>query len=272
LILLLCWATAVKRLLFNLNERRLPAMQNVKALLCAAGWTLGACFLACDEAIYSAAVVPADAASPQDVAPDAGQTRDAAPVGDSGELGDGPGNDGGQVSDARPVCNTGWVEGRFANSLAGSASQITWKNAGLARGLDGEGATTSTPLSQAQETTYLAVGEFGLQVASSVVISGIEVEVTRKSSGGLGIRDLSVQLYETEFSKADRRNSGLLWALTSSTVTYGAANDLWGETWSPARVNDTNFSVMLAAANTSAAGGDSPIVDQIRVRVSWICR
>jgi hypothetical protein len=271
LILLLCWVTAVKRLLFKLDERKLPAMQNVKVVLCAAGWTVGACFWACDEAIYSAAVVPADAASPQDVEPDAGQTRDAAPVGDSGELGDGPGNDGGQVSDARPACNTGWAEGRFANSLAGSASQLTWKNAGLARGLDGEGATTVGRLLQAQETSYLAVGDFGLQLARDVVISGIEVEVTRKSSGGLGIRDLSVQLYQSEFSKADRRNSGLLWALAPSTVTYGAANDLWGETWSPARVNDPDFSVMLAATNTAAVGGDSPIVDQIRVRVNWIC-
>ena len=218
---------------------------------------------ACDSAIYSANIGGADAAGPRD----AEATRDANTGLDGAQVGD-----TGAMRDAGAFCNSGWAEGRSAGSFPPQSGKLPWINPQLAQNLDGAYASASNMVPLA-ETTYLYVEDFGLRVPNSAKISGIEAEVTRNSSFARGIRDLSVQLYADEFSKADRRNSTLVWGLETAAVTYGAANDLWGSTWTPASVNDAGFSVVIAVNFLAAlgAGVDTPNVDRIRIRVSWIC-
>jgi hypothetical protein len=210
---------------------------------------------ACDASVYSANIGGADAARDAERRPDGGQLSET-----------------GAAQEAGSACNSGWVEGRVADNFAPEADKLDWSNPGLARNLDGAYASVASMV-PGKDSHSMYVEDFGLTVPANVVISGIEAEITRKSSFAKGIRDLAVQLYTDEFSRANRANSAVVWGTELTTATYGAANDLWGSVWSPARINDKGFSLVLAVTFTAdlAAGIDMPSVDRMRVRVSWIC-
>lgn len=51
--------------------------------------------------------------------------------------------------------------------------------------------------------------------------------------------------------------SSTSWPTAETTVSYGGSNDLWGETWFPADINNANFGAVLAV-NGSVLDGTNP--------------
>ena len=52
-------------------------------------------------------------------------------------------------------------------------------------------------------------------------------------------------------------------------VTYGGADDLWGEHWTPEAVNASDFGLAFSVAYTGAAGNTRAYVDTVRVKVHY---
>ncbi len=53
------------------------------------------------------------------------------------------------------------------------------------------------------------------------------------------------------------------------TATYGSASDLWGTTWTPAEINNTNFGVSLSVLNQSGFSSRTASVDYIQITVTY---
>ena len=56
------------------------------------------------------------------------------------------------------------------------------------------------------------------------------------------------------------------WPLANTVATYGANNDLWGTTWTPAEINDSSFGVALSANSTN---NRLAYVDYMQIAVTY---
>jgi hypothetical protein len=224
--------------------------------------------VACDSSAYSANTDRADATNTRDTATvDDAPTTDTNGIADASSAADTRSNE-----DAGRVCDSGWLEGRFATNLRTRASRREWGGPQLALTLNSV-STTIPNMQPGEESHYINVGNFGFNVPTGSRVTGIEAEITRRSTPGGGIRDLAVQLYAAAYSPANRADTNRVWTNEWVTLSYGAPDDLWGSTWTPQQVNDAAFSIAFAVVypiqNMSL---DSPSVDRIRARVSWTCQ
>lgn len=111
-------------------------------------------------------------------------------------------------------------------------------------------------------TQYLHANNFGFTVPGPALIEGIEVNVERRSALGT-IDDSRVRIVKGGVVGATEKADPGSWPTTDTVITYGAPNDLWGETWTAADINAANFGVVLSA--TDAA--DAAFVDHITIQV-----
>lgn len=113
-------------------------------------------------------------------------------------------------------------------------------------------------------THYLKCINLGFAIPSEASIAGVIVEIEKKQSG-TSVIDRHVRLIRSNGTVADtNRAKSQEWPLTDTYVAYGSATDLWGETWTPDKINSDNFGVVLSAdiAPTITAS-----VDHIRITV-----
>ena len=129
-----------------------------------------------------------------------------------------------------------------------------------ALGADG-GATVSADTS----TENLNMTNFGFSIPATATITGISVEINRWASGS-SVQDNQVQLLRGSAVGSDR-SSGIDWSTNNSTVvTYGG--DLWGTTWTPAQINNSNFGVTLDVSDNTG-GSRTAFVDYVRITVTY---
>jgi hypothetical protein len=227
---------------------------------------LVAALIACDSSMYSSTASTADATTTKNVEADATLSTDANASRDA-ELA----NDTNAASDAGTLCDSGWLEGRVAVNLRTQSNRRDWLNPSNALRLDALVALVPSMLA-GNESHYLNVVDFGFDVPTQARITGIETEVTRKSSRGGKIRDFAVRLYAAGYSNANRGNLNQVWTDQTTTIVYGGSSDLWDSSWTPQQINSVTFGIAFAvdvAAQTP--GYDTVYVDRIRARVSWIC-
>jgi cysteine-rich repeat protein len=112
-----------------------------------------------------------------------------------------------------------------------------------------------TPLGLA--TQYLEATDFGFSIPPAAVIDGIVVDIERKSAAGT-IEDESVLIIKGgTLTGTDHALPGT-WPTMDAVATYGATNDLWGTTWTPADINASDFGVGLSVIdNVDSAGVDA---------------
>ena len=118
------------------------------------------------------------------------------------------------------------------------------------------------------ETHYLKATNFGLAIPTTATIRGIEVEIERKQSATGDVVDSEVKIVKADASigttnRADTVNS---WPEADASATYGSPTDLWGETWTPANINDSDFGVVISADMTSDVNIS---IDNIRIKVYY---
>ena len=123
-------------------------------------------------------------------------------------------------------------------------------------------------------THYLKVTGFNFSVPALASITGIKVEV-EKSAWDISIlatvRDNQVRLVKGGAVVGDNQAIGSSWTNSDNYSVYGDTTDNWGESWTPAEVNSSDFGVAFSAR---IAGLVSLIptarVDHIRVTVFYI--
>lgn len=130
----------------------------------------------------------------------------------------------------------------------------------------------SVSLTSRATSYYLLATGFGITLPSTAVINGIQVDVERSASPGIGgIVDNAVYLVRAaniETGGTNKADTLTPWGAAETTITYGGANDLWGGTWSAADIDAVGFGVAFSAKNTAGAT-DVARIDNIRVTVFY---
>ena len=89
----------------------------------------------------------------------------------------------------------------------------------------------------------LSAKSFGFSIPEGAIINGILAQVKRKSNYSDESRyscDGFVTLKLGEESSEDKADYAP-WPLESTWASYGGQNDTWGKSWTPAQVNDPDF-------------------------------
>ena len=160
--------------------------------------------------------------------------------------------------------------GRNATSTftnCGSAGTVNWTGPSNVQSLDGAYATSSP--TDNQETTFIYATGTSFAIPTNATILGISVEVVRRTATNNVIEDCSVMLLKAGAGTGSNyAATGTRWGIASTSVTYGGVADLWGDSWTPADINNTNFGVRFSIHKPASAGTTiNTSVDVIRVTV-----
>jgi len=165
-----------------------------------------------------------------------------------GETSTGPNSPGTAVNDTSPMEASDWINP--GNILT---SDDTYSTADVGQ----------------KFTNYLKATNFGFSIPAGATIDGIlmEAEVKGTASSPLAI-DTGVFIVKADGSIGTTNQATEAFiSATESYVSYGSSSDLWGETWTAAQINDTNFGVVYSAVGSALVCIVS--VDHIRMTVYY---
>lgn len=121
-------------------------------------------------------------------------------------------------------------------------------------------------MSVSMPSHYLKATNFGFSIPGGSTIEGIVVEVERKESGSNVAKDYRVRIIKGgSIGSTDKANASE-WPTSDTYQSYGAFNDVWGETWSASDINDSGFGVAIAALGL---GTGTAYIDHIRITVYY---
>jgi len=117
-------------------------------------------------------------------------------------------------------------------------------------------------------TEVLKATTFGFAIPILATVKGIKVEI-EKYRANANVVDECVQLTKDGTARVGNNKGDTVtnWGTAATVVTYGGANDLWGDTWTPAQINAATFGVHFVAR---ALGEDADVyVDYVRITVYY---
>ena len=125
-----------------------------------------------------------------------------------------------------------------------------------------------------QVSDYLVAKGFGLSIPSDATIEGITVTVERSVNHRRfnGARDYSVKLVKAgTIVGNDYADRNAEYPTSDTAVSYGSSVDLWGETWTPADLNDPDFGVAISAFRPPRAAlfEQKARIDYIKIEVAY---
>jgi hypothetical protein len=127
----------------------------------------------------------------------------------------------------------------------------------------------SVVLAASAQSANLDVTGFGFSIPSTATVVGIEAEIERAASNANSIDDVDVLLLKAGAPSGSDKASGTDWGTSDSTRTYGASNDLWATTWTPAQVNAANFGLRLKVRNIITNANRTAFVDHVQITVYY---
>jgi hypothetical protein len=137
-----------------------------------------------------------------------------------------------------------------ATVVAASGGTRNWGTPANVSASDDVYSVASNSFSPAK-TNYLKVTNFGFTVPSNAIINGImfEVEKNEAWSAGSHATDNEVKVVKSDGSIGTQNNAitSPTWSSVDTYSQYGSSSDLWGETWTAADVNSSNFGMVLSA-------------------------
>lgn len=96
----------------------------------------------------------------------------------------------------------------------------------------------------------LAFSGYKFSIPAGATILGIVVNIFCQATYPSQVNSSTVQLTKAGVpAGVNRGGSTPTWPSPSSSITYGANNDLWGTAWTPADLNNAGFGVRIAAHN-----------------------
>jgi hypothetical protein len=162
----------------------------------------------------------------------------------------------------------GQTETRSAGTVAESGTGLSWsiQNAAeLALSNDVAGGQCGS-LSQDASSKYLNLTNFGFTIPGGSSISGIEVTMRSRSTGGEFSKNR--QLYLLKSGSITGANKLGIWPTSYTTNTYGNATDLWSATWTSSDINNFNFGVTIKAE--ADQGGTFAYLDFVSITIHYL--
>jgi len=142
-----------------------------------------------------------------------------------------------------------------------------------------DNTTASASIAASSDGSALQATNFGFTIPTGSTITGITVKFVRwasSSSPGCCIHDLHVQLLKNGVVGGTDKATSTYWpqagasgpAPGGASVNYGSATDLWGQTWTPADIDASNFGVQFTPHNykTSAV---TAYADFVQITVNY---
>lgn len=163
---------------------------------------------------------------------------------------------------------------RFPTAATGNTGIIggggvAWGNPTNIEAADSVFATNAIPDTQVGDD-LIGTG-FGFAIVSTDTINGITLEVNVKQNTitGGGAVENSVKLLKAGAAAGTSLSTGAQPGTTVSTVSYGGVANLWGTTWTPADINNTNFGAAVSYANSTGGGTSRTVsVDFMRITIT----
>lgn len=119
---------------------------------------------------------------------------------------------------------------------------------------------------------YLKASNFGFSIDSGATIDGIEVIIERKDAGG-SVTDSEIKILNGDGSAGvgtTNRSTGAAWPTNDANTTFGSSSDSWGETWTPAKVNSSDFGVYIRPSSAAGFGQtDIASVDHVEITIHY---
>lgn len=140
---------------------------------------------------------------------------------------------------------------------------------GIGNATTSDNSYTSCSITGSSFTKPIIFNGFNLSIPQGAVIEGILVDIEKKSLNGT-FRNSSIQLVKTGTTVVGSDlNDNATWSTTESTSTTGSVTELWGTTWTPEELNDSQFGVSVTAWQSNAGGSDTASVDSVTISVVY---
>jgi hypothetical protein len=168
----------------------------------------------------------------------------------------------------------------LAGTMADDATvgTVAWTNPNNAKVSDNVYATVVDNVGNLNLLThYLKATNFGFSIPTGATINGIlveaEVKASQYTSSAEEVRENSTKIVKSNgsFGTTEKANTAQAnhYPTTEAYRSYGANNDLWGETWSYSDINNSNFGVGISARLLDDGGGVTSYIDHIRITVYY---
>jgi hypothetical protein len=142
-------------------------------------------------------------------------------------------------------------------------STVSWSNPANAETNNDIYATATGDL---VTTYYLKATNFGFSIPSTAIIRGITVNVERKASAVDLVHNTIVKIVKSNNIGLTTKYDYEYWPTSDGTVTYGSNTDIWGENWTPAVINQSDFGIAFA---TFIGSSGTAYVDYFSVTVYY---
>ena len=163
-------------------------------------------------------------------------------------------------------CGTG------ANVSAGGIGNVAWTNPGNITSSDNSYATAGFGGGTDSGFDYLRATNFGFSIDSGATIDGIEAIFERKDAGG-SVTDSNIYIINGDGSAgvgSTNRSAGAAWPTSDTSATFGSSSDSWGESWTPAKVNSSDFGVQIRCSSSAGFGvTDTASVDHVQITIHY---
>jgi hypothetical protein len=160
--------------------------------------------------------------------------------------------------------------GTISNEVV-TGSKGAWTALASATASDNVYALSPTMSTAGDYTDRLVATNFGFTVPAGNTVIGITATIEKSFTGGNNVTDREVMLVKGGVTQtATNKASGTNWPAADAVSTYGGSVDLWGNTWTVAEVNASNFGIAVAAQRVSAPGAPQTArIDHITITVSY---
>jgi hypothetical protein len=144
-----------------------------------------------------------------------------------------------------------------------------WTNSSNITCCSGEYATAS--ISGGGSSANLNATNYDFDIPSNATILGIRARIERKASNSSSLSDRDVVLLKNGSAVGSDYAASGTWGTGDTTITYGGSTDLWGTTWTPNDINDSDFGVRLRVQNSNGSSRTAS-VDYVDIEVYYEVR
>jgi hypothetical protein len=127
----------------------------------------------------------------------------------------------------------------------------------------------NSAIAHVNHTCYLWCTNPGFAgIPAGAIINGIQVDIERKKSAGLGnVKDNVLRLIKAGALVGDDKAVATNYPGSDTVASYGGAADLWGTTWTRADVQGATFGVALSCK--AEAGSGTAAIDDILITITY---
>tara|TARA_R110000824_G_scaffold9932_6_gene44111 strand:+ start:244 stop:810 length:567 start_codon:yes stop_codon:yes gene_type:complete len=161
--------------------------------------------------------------------------------------------------------------GTGANDTSFGTTGRTWDNPTRITASNNSYTTVLFAVGMGQNSNYLKATNFGFSIPAGATIDGVECLIEKKRATQ-EVEDERVRILNGDGSSGvgstDKSKAGD-WGTVEATATYGGSSDVWGETWSVANINSSNFGVVLSCNQSAFSGTATAYVDSVKITVHY---